>query len=373
MDELSHTNARILAVEDNPRYSALLLEALEESGYREIQLAETAEAAHEKLARQYFDVIITDMRLGEDREGGFLVLNEIKARNITSIVIILTANDTVVDCRRAFREGAWDYISKNMRGDVLAILNESILDALIYAEQWGNRQDEMWIQNNKKKLLEQYPGQYIAVINNSVIDADSNRQALQQRIRARKLPLLLPVIREMATETLEQLPVAELIQREESECLEFKSTLQCNVKDGNKNEAVVLSVLKTIAAFMNTSGGLLLIGVEDDGKVFGLEADIALLGKRKDLDGFGQKLVSLIVERIGAAFSPLVKIRFEKAENKDLCVLEVSKAKSPAFVQARNKSGERQKYFFIRAGNTTRALDVEEMFQYIQMKVKVVF
>ena len=51
------------------------------------------------------------MRLGEDSSGGFTIVEEIQQRNITSIVIILTANDSIKDCRKALRGGlCWDYM-----------------------------------------------------------------------------------------------------------------------------------------------------------------------------------------------------------------------------------------------------------------------
>ena len=48
---------------------------------------------------------------------------------------------------------------------------------------------------------------------------------------------------------------------------------------------------RTVAGFMNAQGGLLVIGVDDDGKPLGLDRDLATLG-RKDLDGFQQTLVT---------------------------------------------------------------------------------
>lgn len=369
MAEIEQCETRFLIIEDNPRYKTLLQESLEDYAYKHFSFAETTKQADDLLSKDYFDVIIADMRLGEEVDGGFTILNEIKTRTITSIVIILTANDSVIDCRRAFREGAWDYISKNMRGDVFKVLALSIADALSYVIQWGNNKDEPWIKIHQNELWEQYPDQYIAVLNNRVIDADIDYAVLEQRIRDNNRPLLIPIIKQMKVEKLNQLPIHVLIQRGENECLEFKSTLQCNIKDGSKNENVVLASLKTIAAFLNTSGGILLIGVEDDGGVFGLEADITLLGKRASLDGFEQKLTSYIVDRIGTAFSQFISIRFEQLSQKDICVVDVEKAKEPTFVQAINKNGGRQKYFYVRVGCTTRALDMEEMYKHFQMKM----
>jgi len=124
-------DAKILVVEDSPRYWRELQESLQEDyGYRNIEIAENPRQAIEKLDTGYFDLIIADMRLGDNMKGGFSVLREVKRRDITSFVIILTANDNWQDCRDAFQGGAHDYLSKNMRGDVFEILQESILNAL---------------------------------------------------------------------------------------------------------------------------------------------------------------------------------------------------------------------------------------------------
>src|SRR5206468_507726 len=66
----------------------------------------------------------------------------------------------------------------------------------------------------------------------------------------------------------------ELIKRGESKTLEFKSTLRWNLKENRQDDkGVTHAVLKTIAAFLNTEGGDLLIGVADDGLIVGIERD----------------------------------------------------------------------------------------------------
>jgi hypothetical protein len=65
----------------------------------------------------------------------------------------------------------------------------------------------------------------------------------------------------------------ELLKQHESKTLEFKATLRWNLKEGRKDPAVTHAVLKTIAAFLNTEGGDLLIGVADDRSLVGIEAD----------------------------------------------------------------------------------------------------
>src|SRR2546426_5483834 len=66
----------------------------------------------------------------------------------------------------------------------------------------------------------------------------------------------------------------ELIKLGESKTLEFKSSLRWHFKENRKDDGMVThSVLKTIAAFLNTEGGDLLIGVKDDRSIVGIEHD----------------------------------------------------------------------------------------------------
>ncbi|GGA35175.1 RNA-binding domain-containing protein [Okeania sp. KiyG1] len=336
-------NVHLLLVEDNTNYLEELIEWLkEEFGYQNIETAINAKEATEKLQNPLnpFDVIIADMRM-ETHDSGFAVLDQAQS----SIVIILTANDTVTDCRTAFKKGAWDYISKNMKGNVFEILDESIKEAMTYFNRWGNVKNDQWIEENKEYLEEQYWGEYIAVINQTVIEAADTEEELNQKIEERKLRRFLTTIRKIG----EFKPVDELIKQGESDTLEFKSTLQWSVKGNCKDEKLKFAALKTIVAFLNSQGGTLLIGVEDNGNIFGLEKDISLLSK-KTLDKFQQTLINLISQYIGSNFiNKYIKIRFEKLETKEICIVDVKRAFKKAFLKT-DKGLE----FYIRAGNTTK-------------------
>ena len=66
----------------------------------------------------------------------------------------------------------------------------------------------------------------------------------------------------------------ELLKLQESKTLEFKSSLRWSLKEDRKDDRhVTHAALKTIAAFLNTDGGDLLIGVDDDRKVLGIDHD----------------------------------------------------------------------------------------------------
>ncbi|MFP4438008.1 MAG: response regulator [Chloroflexaceae bacterium] len=310
-DDKATANVHLLLVEDNPGYLQELIEWLKIFGYQHIDTASSAAEAREKL-QQPFDVIVADMRMEQD-DSGFAIVEEVKQRDLCSVVIILTANDTVADCRKAFKLGAWDYISKNMQGNVFEVAHQSIQEAIAYFNRWGNVQNEQWIDENMDRLQQEYQGRYIAVINKSVIESADTREALENRINERKLRRFLTTIRKIG----DLRPIAELVTLPESPTLEFKSSLQWDVRQQCKNKDLRFSVLRTIVAFLNCEGGTLLIGVQDDGSIFGLEADLALLSKNS-LDQFEQTLVNHIREHVGLSFIPLIKVRFESLSGKDV-------------------------------------------------------
>ena len=364
MKGLDVANVHILLVEDNPDYLELLVDELEICGYQHLKTAQNPEEAKEKLEQHIFEVIIADMRLAGDEGGGFVVFEEVQKRNITAVVIILTANDTVTDCRRAHRMGAWDYISKNMQGatDVFEELHQSIQAAIAYFNRWGNRKDEKWIEDNAAFLQENYLNKYVAVINNAIMEFADTEDALKKQLDERKLPFFLPVIRKIEAEAPPS--IAELIKQGESATLEFKRTFQYDGTE-KKSERLRLATFKTMVGFLNSEGGTVLIGVEDDGSIYGLENDFSLLGqKRAAIDLFEQDITSLIWDRIGKAFAQHITINFEEIDGKQVCAMVVNKASQPAFHKKKNK-----KTFYVRTNCTTREInDLEEFCDYLQEK-----
>ncbi|MCP4154390.1 MAG: BREX system Lon protease-like protein BrxL [bacterium] len=152
----------------------------------------------------------------------------------------------------------------------------------------------------------------------------------------------------------------ELLEKPESQTLEFKSSLDWDVRQKMQNTDLRQEVLKTVVAFLNSEGGTLLVGVEDNGNVFGLGRDLKL-SKNKNLDGFEQKLMSLISSKIGEEYIAYIKARFEETEGKQVCILEVDRAAEPAYLE------EQGVIFYIRTGNITQSLDTRKAIKYQSM------
>jgi len=153
-------------------------------------------------------------------------------------------------------------------------------------------------------------------------------------------------------------PVSELIALGESLNLEFKSTLQWDIIEERVNKNLRFSVLKTIGAFLNSEGGTLIIGVGDDGKIFGIEKDLNIYNRSQDK--FNQLLSSLIMDHIGVEYTPFIKFNFEKIENKIICIVDVEKSFEPSYLTT-----SKGKEFFVRVGTTSRSLDPSQTVDYI--------
>src|SRR3712207_6558701 len=96
-----------------------------------------------------------------------------------------------------------------------------------------------------------------------------------------------------------------LIAQGEGPTVEYKSSLRWDYRESRVNRDLTKVAVRTLAAFLNAQGGTLLIGVDDEGNVLGLEADIACLQK-KSLDGFELTLRSAIANHLGQQVDPLV-------------------------------------------------------------------
>ena len=143
-----------------------------------------------------------------------------------------------------------------------------------------------------------------------------------------------------------------------TDAVEYKSTLRRNLHTGQVDEKMHLSVLKTIAGFLNAKGGTLLIGVADDGEVLGLEAD----GFPSE-DKLQLHLVNLISERIGSVFLPYVHPHFEEQNGKRILMVRCEHGPKPAFV----KDGSTQR-FFVRGGNSTAELNGSAVIDYVKQR-----
>lgn len=169
------------------------------------------------------------------------------------------------------------------------------------------------------------------------------------------------VEKQPSPEELTQLSVIDLLKKGETDTLEFKASMIWDVKEKRPSKEMKVVIARTVASFMNSEGGILLIGVDDNGNVCGLADDLAQVHGK--LDVFEQTFTNAINTYLvgGKVNRAYVGLRFEKAHDKDVAVATVKKSPRPVYVKS---EGERE--FCIRSGNLCQKLDVSEVHEYIE-------
>jgi hypothetical protein len=152
--------------------------------------------------------------------------------------------------------------------------------------------------------------------------------------------------------------ITELIRLGENEYLEMKSTLRFDLREGVVNKNLEHVIAKTISAFLNANGGNLIIGVDDNGNVLGLEKDMETLTK-KDVDGFELQLRQIISKYLNGSFEKYLKISFPDIEGKLICLAKISRSGKPVFVSHEGKDS-----FYVRIGNSSIPKNRQEQSEY---------
>ena len=166
---------------------------------------------------------------------------------------------------------------------------------------------------------------------------------------------------ERVLEHANDLPIAELAKMPESQTLEFKSSLRYDLKTGGVNKALEQVIVKSVAGLTNASGGVLLVGVADDGEIVGIEKDVQMLPKRQDKDGYENHLTTLLENGLGSAATANVGAQFEQVDGHTVCRVTVQPSSSPVWTKLKGQEDA----FYVRLGNSTRPFGPRDAHEYI--------
>lgn len=171
------------------------------------------------------------------------------------------------------------------------------------------------------------------------------------------------VVPKLRTNFVREAPdVAELISAGENELLEFKSSFRWDLRENRINKNLEKATMKTIAAFLNSQGGNLVIGVDDGKNAVGLAGDYSTIS-RPDSDGFENHFSHVFNNAIGAEFRQFVRLTWSKINGKDCCLVSVFPAGKPAYLKT-----DGNEEFYIRTGNGTTSLKLSEASSYIDSR-----
>ena len=153
----------------------------------------------------------------------------------------------------------------------------------------------------------------------------------------------------------------ELLKLQESKTLEFKSSLRWNLKEDRKDDKQVThAALKTIAAFLNTEGGDLLIGVADDRKVLGIEHD------RLDSDDkFMRHLTQAVRNGLGDSAGTCVDPNTQIVAGKTVCLVSCQRSPEPVYLRWKGLEKSASGDLYVRTGPGTVQLGNGDAAKYV--------
>jgi hypothetical protein len=168
------------------------------------------------------------------------------------------------------------------------------------------------------------------------------------------------------TKQMHSLEVDDLLNLEESNWLEFKSSTwhpyqetKATIEQSRKKLQSV--IIKSVASFLNSEGGTLLIGVSDppdsnSKEILGIERDMKTRGL-KNIDEYEFTLTTLLSNPLRSPIiAEYVRISFPEINNKLICRIDINPSPSPVFSS--------EDLFHVRNKNASKPLSIEEAIEY---------
>jgi hypothetical protein len=217
----------------------------------------------------------------------------------------------------------------------------STKDALRVFDEMDKREDEFLDDYNEK--LEEFKEPYIDLLT----ELDGWKAASYAQPTSHTLDKIL------------DLSITDLISKGETDSVEFKSSLIWDYKKRQPSKLMGVVAVRTVSSFMNSEGGILLLGVDDNKEVVGLDNDLAQMNGSKDK--FQLHFISIVNNYLGKIYGPLIDLRFDEIENKDVAIIIVKKSSRPVY-----RKYEGRTEFFIRSGASCQSLNISEATEYIR-------
>jgi hypothetical protein len=199
-------------------------------------------------------------------------------------------------------------------------------------------------------------------LENESITKDSLINAVLKNIKDSKQK---SIINEILDDHFED-PIIKLSKEKESIILEFKSSYRTNTQKPHKPaEVLQYEIVKAVAAFANTEGGDLLIGVSDNNKIIGIEID-----NYKSTDEFIRTITRKLevdIKPNPIAMNDLISISHTSINGKTIVRLNVKSAHRPlyAYKGGEKKNAKNTEIFYKRKPGSSESLSLRESVRYI--------
>jgi predicted HTH transcriptional regulator len=156
-----------------------------------------------------------------------------------------------------------------------------------------------------------------------------------------------------------------LINKDEYIHLERKPFLIFDPDKKSKNEGKEFDTMRALDSFLNTEGGVLIIGTDDNKKILGLSGDYSLLGgDRNNFDKFQNYLRNQIQNKYfrNSIVGELIEIKRYEINAADICIIDIRQSPVPVFVFHPNDG----QLFYVRQGDRSIKLEGLELSYYLE-------
>jgi Putative DNA-binding domain len=164
-----------------------------------------------------------------------------------------------------------------------------------------------------------------------------------------------------------EIEVRELITRgEEGNTCDFQAALFWNNHTLKTDEKVTLYCIKKIASFMNSEGGVVIIGVaqtksSDQVQIIGIEEEIRLVGANS-VDGYILKFQDQLKAKLGSLASSIIEIQPYTFNERKVLSIRCKRSDDPIFVN--------REEFYVRQINRCEQLKGTELTKYTSKHFK---
>jgi len=334
--------------------------------------------SHCGLAKVYEETGRVENAIYEYRQAINLDPNDSDSYNSLGNLLLKTNNitDAIAEYRKAIQYGSKNPIYNLINTNI----HKNLADALVKNSQILDAMNEYWEAMKLDPANDQYVDAYLT-LKTSLKEKDEIERIISSKIKEISLSGGL--------NPPQDLDFQQLIAKGENEFVEFKTSAlwsknfskedieNSNERDIKKfgKDVSKIVIAKTIAGFLNTDGGNLVIGIQENkvgnkDEITGIEGEFSKL-KDQCNDGYRRMIIDEIIRQyfpneIFHHLTNYIKIEFLLCNGKTVCWLKVKRSEKPVYLKIQNDDN----YFFIRVDATTRQIAGKVATEYCLTRIK---
>src|SRR5699024_7156612 len=313
----------------------------------------------------YVQSLVKEIEEDEIIESKFPIINNVER----SLKILSKYGDSSYE--------ALDFLLKKAYDDNVKKINQNLSRLIISNNILENEEiDESFYERNKKTIIKYLEDGVL-----QLKDLTEENEAASSEVREIislieqgenkkiefKSTLATPILTSKEKQKIEKLEelAAGFERNGNKEAVKAKENKIQEIKNLGSPSEVKHSAMKAIASFANSEGGTLLIGVDDNKEIIGLEADYNRINSDNKRDQIRQLFDNIVEEFIAGSINSCIKeVDIFKVNEVDVMQVKISKSLQPIFLE-KDKNGNEKNTFYVRRAASVRELDSKESLDYV--------